>query len=345
MGYVVVVDARGTSVSRGKPRGVSAMALELPNYRIIEKLGVGAQSRLFRARCMRSGKDYTVKYVTVQKPEDMTIVELLRAEHEIGMAVDHPSVRKVFELRMLRRRLRVRGAILFMEYVDGESMSEKGDRSVDDVLRLFVEVSQGLHAMHMAGFVHADLKPGNILVNTEGRAKIIDLGQSARRHAAKVRVQGSIHYMAPEQVERGNLDQRTDVFGLGATLHRILTGKPIATGMNQTVNLRAQGMIGRLRMQDETSPTEGLPAPIARLIADCCAQSPSERPEDMLALITRLELTRTMLTKRETNRDGALDDDELDPFDDEMDDARYADADPLDSAADGEPSDLNEPAN
>ena len=101
------------------------MAVDIPNYRVIEKLGTGAQSRIFRARCMRTGKDYTVKIVKVVKPEDATFVDLLRTEHLIGSSVDHSVIRKVYELRMMRHRLRVRGAILFMEYVAGLSMDDK----------------------------------------------------------------------------------------------------------------------------------------------------------------------------------------------------------------------------
>ncbi|MFQ5413584.1 MAG: serine/threonine-protein kinase [Phycisphaerae bacterium] len=273
------------------------MTIELPHHRIIEKLGVGARSRLYRARCIRTGRDYTIKYVVVDNAQDLRIVDQLRAEHEIGAAVVHPAVRKVYALRMLRKRFRVRGAMLIMEYVDGAPLSDKDRRDPDEVLRLFTEVANGLNAMHLAGFVHADLKPGNILVNTQQQVKLIDLGQSARRHEAKTRIQGTIHYMAPEQVERGTLDQRTDVFGLGATLHRVLTGRPVATGMNQTVSLHAQGLVGKRMSQINGGGRNGLAPPIARLIADCCAEDPADRPDDMPAVIMRIELARAILAK------------------------------------------------
>jgi len=202
------------------------MAIDIPNYRIVEKLGVGAQSRLYRARCMRTGKDYTVKIIKIAKPEDASFVELLKAEHAIGTAVDHPVIRKVYELRIMRQRLRVRGAILFMEYVDGIAMSEKDfQRPLVDVVRLFIPVAEGLSAMHQQGFVHADLKPNNILVAEDDQVKLIDLCQSCKIREAKPRIQGTIDYIAPEQVTRGVLDERTDVFGLGAALHRRRNGQ------------------------------------------------------------------------------------------------------------------------
>ena len=69
------------------------MAVDIPNYRIVEKLGVGAQTRIFRARCMRTGKDYTVKIVKLAKPEDASFIDLLRTELAIGSGVDHPVIR------------------------------------------------------------------------------------------------------------------------------------------------------------------------------------------------------------------------------------------------------------
>lgn len=274
------------------------MTLDIPNYRVIEKLGTGASTRIFRARCMRSGKDYAIKTVKIQKPEDNTIVDLMRAEYAIGAAIDSEHIRKVYELRMIRQRLRVRGAILFMEYVDGQTMADKEfSRPIQVLLRLFAEAAKGLHAMHLAGYVHADIKPSNIMVTAEGRVKLIDFGQSARSHEAKQRIQGTIDYMAPEQVQRKTLDPRTDVFGLGATLHRVLTGRPVVTEMNQTVNMASQALVGVRRDKLAVASNGALPAPLARLLSDCCAAEPAQRPADMPDLIKRLEMVAASLTR------------------------------------------------
>jgi len=286
------------------------MAVDIPNYRIIEKLGTGAQSRIFRARCMRTGKDYTVKIVKVVKPEDASFVDLLRTEHLIGSSVDHPVIRKVYELRMMRHRLRVRGAILFMEYVDGLSMDDKEFRgSLDEILRIFAEAARGLEAMHRTGYVHADLKPSNILVTPVGAVKLIDLGQSAKMNQAKIRVQGTIDYMAPEQVQRRVLDQRTDVFGLGAAIHRVLTGRPIKTDMNQTITPYSQGLVGKRVEEINESVMHELPACVSRLIDSCCQSNPDDRIESMPSLIERIDFARTILTKR-TAGAVVVDDDE-----------------------------------
>ncbi len=247
---------------------------------------------------MRTGKDYAVKIVKVANPEDSSFIDLLRTEHAIGTAVDHPVIRKVYELRMLRRRLRVHGAILFMEYVPGMSLADREfKKPMDEILRVFAEVAGGLHAMHLAGFVHADLKPTNVLVSADGAVKLIDLGQSAKINEAKPRIQGTIDYMAPEQVQRGTLDARTDVFGLGAALHKVLTGKPVKTEMNQTISLQSQNLVVRRIDELHHSTLHELPSCLIRLLTDCCRYAPDDRIEDMPALVQRIDLARTILAK------------------------------------------------
>ena len=293
------------------------MAVDIPNYRVVEKLGVGAQTRIFRARCMRTGRDYAVKIVKIVNPEDAGFIELLRTEYAIGSVIDHPIMRKVYELRMLRRRLKVYGAILFMEYVPGISLADKEfSAPLDEILRIFSETAEGLHAMHLGEYVHADLKPNNIMVTESGQVKLIDLGQSSKIREAKPRIQGSIDYMAPEQVRREALDERTDVFGIGSTLHRLLTGRPIMTKMNQTINMQSQSLVGRRVANRGEFATDKLPPALARLIEDCCHIDPADRIEDMPLLIERIDLVRMTLAKARTNvpsNQGAADAAQNDP--------------------------------
>jgi eukaryotic-like serine/threonine-protein kinase len=274
------------------------MSIEIPNYRIIEKLGIGAQTRVYRARCMPTGKDYTLKIVKIVNPEDASFIDLLKAEHAIGSVIDHPAIRKVYELRLLRHRFRVRGAVVFMEYINGITLADKEFRcSLDETLAVFDEAAAGLHAMHLAGYVHADLKPTNIMVTTDGAVKLIDLGQSAKIFEPKAKIQGTVDYMAPEQVQRGKLDQRTDVFGFGATLHKVLTGRAIVTDMNQTVNLQSNTPL--VRRQDEGKTIESeYPACVTRMISDCCQYDPAARMPDMLAVRERISLARAILARK-----------------------------------------------
>jgi serine/threonine-protein kinase len=291
---------RSGAVPREREGG--KMTLTIPNYRVFERIDHGAGSVIYKAKCMRTGTLYAVKHVKIRTPEDQGYLEQLKNEYAVGSAIDHPVVRKIYELRHLRRRLRVYGALLFMEYVEGMTFRDPDfNKPLPELLLWFARVAEGLYAMHRQRFVHADLKPGNILLTGDGEVKLIDFGQACRMHTAKSRIQGTVDYMAPEQVAREILDQRTDVFGLGATLHRVVTGKPIVTDMNKTVNVHAQANLGK-RVEELVAPTmEGLPVCFIRLIQDACNADPKKRPADMREMRERLLTARTILESRNGN--------------------------------------------
>lgn len=275
------------------------MSFDIPNYRVLESLGTGALTTVFRARCMPTGKDYAIKTIKVNTPEDMRMVELMRAEHAIGSVIDHPNFRKVYEFRQIRQRLRVRRAILFMEYIEGIPMGGKDfRRRLVDIIVLFKQVAEGLNAMHLAGFVHADLKPANILVTPDNEVKLIDFGQSAQIGESKPRVQGTRDYMAPEQSQRKPLDPRTDVFGFGATLHKILTGSAVLTEMNRTASALSPDLVGKRRDEMERGKMGDLPPAVSRLISDCTADDPSDRPADMPSLNARIDVVLAALARQ-----------------------------------------------
>ncbi len=281
------------------------MSIDVPNYRILDQLGTGqGGSVLYKAMAIKTGQLYTIKYIKVQRPEDNGLIEQMKDEHACGSAMDHPVLRKTFELRQIRRRLSVKAAMLFMEYVEGVSLNVCGDKlNPLQLLRVLEKAGAGLAAMHEGGWVHADIKPGNILVQPNREVKLIDFGQSCPINQSKKRVQGTPDYIAPEQVAKAALTARTDVFCLGATLHRVLTGKPVATEMNRNVDVNSLGRLG-MRVEDNAPPSlEGLPPVITTLINDSCAKDPSKRPQSMREMIERLRMAQLILAKRQETQE------------------------------------------
>lgn len=278
------------------------MSFSLPDYRMISKLGVGANSQLFCIEHLATRRRVTAKFVKMREDMDEAqekkFIDQLKAEFEFGRAMDHPVLRKSIELLYIRRRLRIRAAILLLEYVDGVPMaSPEFRRTLPEVLSLFKQAADGLHAMHQHGYVHADLKPGNMMVTADEELKLIDFGQCSPLSAAKSRIQGTEDYMAPEQAAGAVLDQRTDVFGLGATLHRVLTGQVIATEMNRTVNLRNPSRLKRMRNAPSLIQPicRKIPTPVRHLIDVCCKENPVERLADMRAFNNRVDVTLSIL--------------------------------------------------
>ncbi|HUU85288.1 MAG TPA: serine/threonine-protein kinase [Phycisphaerae bacterium] len=271
----------------------------VPEYRILSRLGSGAGSALYKARSRKTGEIYTVKYVKLHSPDDSRFIDQMKTEHACGSVVDHPAVRKTFSFHYIRRLFRLKSAALFMEFVDGTTLPSLADRiPVGELIRIMEKVSLGLQAMHEGGFVHADVKPQNILVLPDRSVKLIDFGQAAAMHRSKSRVQGTIDYIAPEQVDLQPLSARTDVFGFGATLHRLLTGKPVPTELNQNININSGAVTG-VRIKAVAEPTlDGLPKVIAKLITDCCQPAPRDRPTDMKEVLDRCRLARKVLSRK-----------------------------------------------
>jgi serine/threonine-protein kinase len=142
--------------------------------------------------------------------------------------------------------------------------------------------------MHQAGYVHCDIKPNNILMNKSGTIKIIDLGQSCRIGTIKQRIQGTPDYIAPEQVKRQPLDQKTDIFNLGATMYWALTGQNIPTLIPQKNSTGLQVLPKERKAPHEIK--KQIPIELSNLVMDTVENKPEDRPRNMMAVVSRLDV-------------------------------------------------------
>jgi serine/threonine-protein kinase len=150
--------------------------------------------------------------------------------------------------------------------------------------------------MHHMGYVHCDLKPNNILRNDKGDVKIIDFGQSCKIGTVKERIQGTPDFIAPEQVARRPISIQTDVFNLGATLYWTITGRHIPT--LYTVNKKGENsFLLDTRIDSPADLNPKCPQALANLVLEMVSTNPKKRPNDMEAVITRLELAKHVLLK------------------------------------------------
>ena len=263
--------------------------LELEGFTIIKKLGVGARSMIFLARDSENGQTIALKRSVYEKPEDLRIFEQIENEYEVSKAVNHPYLRKCNKLIRIRKMLKVKELLLTMDMFEGESLERSKSLSLGDVLLVFRMVAEGLNAMHQQGYIHCDIKPNNIMINNEsGAIKIIDLGQGCKIGTVKPRIQGTPDYIAPEQVKRMHLDQRTDIFNLGATMYWALTGKNVPTLIPQSNDLAA--MLGQKDFAAPHKIYSKIPIGVSNLVVDCVKEEPSKRPNSMSDIISRLDL-------------------------------------------------------
>ncbi|HSV26551.1 MAG TPA: serine/threonine-protein kinase [Sedimentisphaerales bacterium] len=262
--------------------------IKLSGYSIIRRLGTGARTVIYLAKEDATRNTVALKRAVAERPEDARIFEQMEQEYEIARQIDSPYVRKCHRLLRIRSMLRTKELYLVMEWFDGMALEDSPSLSIVDVLLVFRMVANGLHAMHQRGFVHCDIKPNNILFNPSGTVKIIDLGQSCRTGARKQRIQGTPDYIAPEQVRREPLDQRTDIFNLGATMYWAFTGKNVPTLIpkNDTLGMAMPAS----QFQSPHEIHRRIPIGISKLIMDCVRERQADRPATMGDVMSRLDL-------------------------------------------------------
>jgi eukaryotic-like serine/threonine-protein kinase len=265
---------------------------EIADFEVLQCLGYGARSTIYAVSERRTGQVYALKRVIRRSAEDDRFLEQAEQEFAISSQFDHPALRKSIRLIKRRKLIKVSELYLVMEMFDGTSLDAQRPASLTSLISIFVQVAQGLQAMHKLGYVHADIKPNNILVNDRLDAKIIDFGQSCAIGTIKQRIQGTPDYIAPEQVGRGPLTPATDLFNFGATLYWCVTDRHIPTLIPKKKAGPVRVDSRELKAPHEVNPK--VPMPLSRLIIDCVQNRPSQRPQDFAVVLPRLELALTV---------------------------------------------------
>ncbi len=273
------------------------MAQKLLNYEVLERLGEGARSTIYAVMDPLTRQTFALKHVIREDTKDIRFIEQMENEFAISRQFNHPNLRRSYDLKISKSMLmKVNEAFLIMELFNGKPLDVYLPPSVVDVVDAFIQAAQGLKAMHVMGYVHCDIKPNNIMRTDGGQVKVIDFGQSAKIGTVKERIQGTPDFIAPEQVTRRPISVQTDVFNLGATLYWSLTGKHIPTAY--TVNKKGENSFlldTRIDTPQDLNPK--VPSPLSNLIMECIATKAQKRPAEMDQVITRLELSKHVLTR------------------------------------------------
>ena len=262
--------------------------LDLKGFTIIKRIGTGARTTIYLAADNETKTEVALKHAVFDRPEDSRIFEQIKNEYKVSKQVEHPYLRKCHKLIKIRKKFKTTQLLLSMELFQGQALEDSKTLSLGDVLLVFRMVATGLYAMHQQNYIHCDIKPNNILISKEGSIRIIDLGQCCKIGMVKSRIQGTPDYIAPEQVHRKRLDERTDVFNLGATMYWALTGKNIPTMIPQ-----ADSPFGGVRNSKAAAPHQiykKIPMGISKLVMDCVKENPNQRPANMTEVVSRLDL-------------------------------------------------------
>jgi serine/threonine protein kinase len=267
------------------------MAIDtIGKFSVLSTLGAGAHSSILHVRRNADGKEYALKLVAADGPDEAKY--LAQAEHEfrVGRMLDHPNLVKVYAYETEKDWLfRVKKARLLLEYVPGETLDRSKLLKPAKLLRVLAKVADGLVHMHKKGVYHADLKPNNIMLGRGTDAKVLDYGLAWVKGEPKDRVQGTREYMAPETAKHKLVNERTDIFNLGATMYRLATFKlpPSVLPELPGVEVTAKDYHSRLVPVRELNP--GCPPGFAALIEKCLSFDAHKRPERMSAVQGELD--------------------------------------------------------
>ena len=287
---------QASAVYQGKIKG-----LAFGEYVVLDKLGEGGMGVVFKAQHRRMKRLVAIKTLPAGKMRSAETIKRFHLEVEAAARLTHPNIVAAYDAGVDEGR-----HYLVMEYVDGEDLASLvkrlGPLPVEKAVEYILQAARGLQYAHAEGVIHRDIKPGNLLLDKRGTAKILDMGlahistglgpDNAERLTQSGQVMGTCDYMAPEQaLDTRRVDQRSDIYSLGCTFYRLLSGKTPYQG-----DLAIQVLLAH---REHPIPSlqkvrPDVPAEVDAVCQKMMAKQPEDRPQSMAEVIAALEACRTV---------------------------------------------------
>lgn len=256
-------------------------------YEVLEKIGTGGMSVVYKAKDHKLNRFVAVKILKQEFADNANFVSKFRIEAQAAGGLIHPNVVNVYDVGDEKGI-----NYIVMELVDGITLKKyiekKARLSTKEAISIAIQVSMGLQAAHQNHIIHRDIKPQNIIISKDGKVKVTDFGiaKAATSNTITSNVMGSVHYTSPEQARGGYSDERSDIYSLGVTLFEMLTGRVPFNG-ETTVAIAIKHIQTPMPSPREFVPD--VPHSVEQIVLKCCEKSPDRRYQNMDELVADLK--------------------------------------------------------
>ena len=256
-------------------------------YEIMGKIGAGGMSDVYKARDHILGRFVAIKVLKQEFSEDVNFVVKFRTEAQSAAGLEHPNIVNIYDVGSEAGM-----HYIVMEYVEGVTLKtyieKKGQLTYKEAVSIAIQVGRGIEAAHAKNIIHRDIKPQNILISTEGKAKVTDFGiaRAVSSNTISADVMGSVHYASPEQARNGFVDDKSDIYSLGIVMYEMVTGRVPFDG-ETTVSIAIQHLQEEMTIPSVFAPE--LPVSLEKIILKCTQKSPDRRYLNISELLADLK--------------------------------------------------------
>ncbi|MFN0159253.1 MAG: protein kinase domain-containing protein [Bacteroidota bacterium] len=271
----------------------------ISHYKILEKLGEGGMGVVYKAQDTKLDRLVALKFLPHHLTSSEAEQSRLLQEAKAAAALNHPNACSVIDIQEANGE-----QFIVMEYVDGVTLRQKSPvAKVNDAIAYAIQIGEALHEAHSKGIVHRDIKCENIMVNSRNQIKVMDFGLAKLKGSLKLTkassTVGTLAYMAPEQIQGGEVDGRSDIFSFGVVLFEMLTGKTPFRGEHD-----AAIMYSILNEEPEplTKYQPDASSDLLHIINRALEKDPADRyqrADDMVNELRRLQKTSSRVVRPE----------------------------------------------